>query len=91
MTAINTLFKSIFSLFSLTPIFSVVATNEMPQVEADSEQVYFANLASLSEEEREKQLLMHEWYAHLAERQGIYEAERHAEAYRRTGDRQHKF
>jgi hypothetical protein len=30
-------------------------------------------------------------YTLLAERQGIYEAERHAEEYRRTGDKRHKF
>jgi hypothetical protein len=102
MAAINGIFKSVFSLLSISTISisRPVGTETVPPVkkqllaqplEEDAEKVFLASIAHLSEEEQQKQIERRMWYARMAERQAVYEAERYAEAYNRTGDRQYKF
>jgi hypothetical protein len=93
MTAINGVFKTVFSLLSVSAMNTSVPVRDTQQwfiqpqtksFEQDTEQAFLASIAHLGLEEKQKQIQRHQWYVHLAQQQGISEAEHEAEALLRT-------
>jgi hypothetical protein len=95
MTAINGVFRTVFSLLSHNaisaprpvserrPVVNHHQRQELQHVE-DQEQVFLDSIAQLSADEKAKEMQRHLVYLHLAEQQGFSEVERRAEVLRRT-------
>lgn len=86
MTAINGVFKTVFSLLSphamsaASPLITCCPSCD------DLEPRLVKRMAQFSMDEYEKQAQRRSSYARLAEQQGISEVESHAEAYWRSGE-----
>jgi hypothetical protein len=61
------------------------------EADQNAEQEFLATIANLPSEEQDRQLQKHRWYARLAQRQGIAEAEWRIDQYHLTGDDRYKF
>jgi hypothetical protein len=97
MAALNGIFKPFFSLFASRSVRPSTGQSERRPVPStskngeDEEQVFLASIAHLPAEKQQERVHKRLGYIRSAQRQGIMEAERSADQYHRTGEREYKF